>query len=463
MNHSQPKKETDREAPGAVASAKNKVLFKTAGDYATLGVGGTETERGAAKIILKEEEISFLPENGKALGIDIREIDQAAADDYRILLNLKSGAAVEISRLGYQFEDFWHCFSAAWNAILIDIFLMKEAADKGSVRARVLRSGKDLGECQIQFYETSFLVLPQESGLFKIFYGDVDEMKAPDCKIALFADGENIELTQMGQDFDFCAKTVNDGMTAISLNAQAQIKEMIPGLDSLGVRQLADAMRDGRCVAKSRVDSLAAGAWEKIEGFLQTAGIKEEYDYLKTLTRGGEIHAGIKRGAMGSLSGDYAWFLVPLENNNAIAMEASSEGGSGKATYFFRLVPPAEFKAKRNDLDREIQKTVAAVQKCVRRINFRREPIYLPEEKLQDPKYWKYKFALAQIPELRFLREIFIGRVLHRSPEVWKNDVRELLAFNVAAKDGGKWRADGDDLEPPVAPEQNNAQNQNEA
>jgi hypothetical protein len=154
--------------------------------------------------------------------------------------------------------------------------------------------------------------------------------------------------------------------------------------------------------------------------------------------------------------------LVPLKNNNAIAMEASSEGGSGKATYFFRLVAPLEFEAKKNDLDREVQKTAAAVQKCVRRINFRREPIYLPEEKLQDPKYWKYKFALAQIPELRFLREIFIGRALHRSPEIWRKDVQKLLEFNAAAKDGAKWRADGDDLESPAVPEQNNAQNQNE-
>lgn len=461
MDHSNPE-DANREVPAADAEVKNKVLFKTAGDYAILTAAGAEQERGAAKIILKEEEISFLPDNGKALNIDIREIDQAAADDYRVLMNLKSGAAVEISRLGYQFEDFWRHFSAAWNAVLIDIFLMKEAADKGSARARVLRSGKDLGECQIQFYETSFLVLPRESGLFKIFYGDVDEMKAQDFKIALSAEEENIELSQMGQDFDFCAKAVNAGMTAVLLNAQTQIKEMIPGLDSLGVRQLAEVMRDGRCVAKSRVDSLAPGTWEKIEDFLQVAGMKEEYDYLKSLAGGGEIYAGVKRGAMGSLSGDYAWFLVPLKNNNAIAMEASSEGGSGKATYFFRLVAPLEFEAKKNDLDREVQKTAAAVQKCVRRINFRREPIYLPEEKLQDPKYWKYKFALAQIPELRFLREIFIGRALHRSPEIWRKDVQKLLEFNAAAKDGAKWRADGDDLESPAVPEQNNAQNQNE-
>ncbi|MDY0373929.1 MAG: hypothetical protein RBQ86_07420, partial [Candidatus Izemoplasmatales bacterium] len=82
MDHSNPE-DANREVPAADAEVKNKVLFKTAGDYAILTAAGAEQERGAAKIILKEEEISFLPDNGKALNIDIREIDQAAADDYR--------------------------------------------------------------------------------------------------------------------------------------------------------------------------------------------------------------------------------------------------------------------------------------------------------------------------------------------------------------------------------------------
>jgi hypothetical protein len=40
-----------------------------------------------------------------------------------------------------------------------------------------------------------------------------------------------------------------------------------------------------------------------------------------------------------------------------------------------------------------------------------------------------------RIPELRLLRERFIGRIMHSSPEQWKQDVASLLAFNVAQKD----------------------------
>ena len=74
-------------------------------------------------------------------------------------------------------------------------------------------------------------------------------------------------------------------------------------------------------------------------------------------------------------------------------------------------------------------------------INFRREPIYLPDERLEEPQYQKYKFAIAKIPALSGLRQLFIGRVIHRTPEQWKNDTMDLLKFNISTQDDtAKWR-----------------------
>jgi hypothetical protein len=73
-------------------------------------------------------------------------------------------------------------------------------------------------------------------------------------------------------------------------------------------------------------------------------------------------------------------------------------------------------------------------------INFRREPIYLPDERLEEPQYQKYSFAVAKIPALRELRQLFIGRVIHSSPEQWKKHVMDLLRFNVGTlDDNAKW------------------------
>ncbi|MCK4226519.1 hypothetical protein KAX29_06480, partial [candidate division WOR-3 bacterium] len=68
-------------------------------------------------------------------------------------------------------------------------------------------------------------------------------------------------------------------------------------------------------------------------------------------------------------------------------------------------------------------------------INFRRAPIYLPEEQLSEARYQKYIFAINRIPSLQTLRNHFIGRVIHYNPSQWKEDVMDLLKFNVVARD----------------------------
>jgi hypothetical protein len=74
-------------------------------------------------------------------------------------------------------------------------------------------------------------------------------------------------------------------------------------------------------------------------------------------------------------------------------------------------------------------------------INFRREPIYISDEKLDEAEYTKYKIAIQKIPSLRILRDLYVGRIIHSSPEQWKNDVLELLRFNTVTKnDSDKWK-----------------------
>ncbi len=74
-------------------------------------------------------------------------------------------------------------------------------------------------------------------------------------------------------------------------------------------------------------------------------------------------------------------------------------------------------------------------------INFRREPIYLPDEKMDKAEYFKYQIALQKIPSLQVLRDLFVGRVIHASPAQWKSDVTDLLKFNVTTKnDSDKWK-----------------------
>jgi len=110
--------------------------------------------------------------------------------------------------------------------------------------------------------------------------------------------------------------------------------------------------------------------------------------------------------------------LIPIYNDrlgNVIAFETAGEKDKGRATYFFRIVGRNEFqKLSREDLSKKVKEIVSKINNGLNAINFRREPIYLPEEKLDEPEYVKYKFSMAKIPEIQLMRDLFVGRIIHK-------------------------------------------------
>jgi hypothetical protein len=130
------------------------------------------------------------------------------------------------------------------------------------------------------------------------------------------------------------------------------------------------------------------------------------------------------------------WFFFPLaakagsaEPANIVAWEASSRGG--RATYFFRVVDPAQAGQLRDP-----STAAAALETGVRRLNrvlgllnFRRRPIYLSDDELdRDPKFHRYAIAARRIPEVREVRASFLGRAMHSSFAAWQGQVKTILA-----------------------------------
>ncbi len=58
-------------------------------------------------------------------------------------------------------------------------------------------------------------------------------------------------------------------------------------------------------------------------------------------------------------------------------------------------------QAKDEELERELENFIINVNRAMIDINFRREPIFLSENLLADPKYVQYRFTIAKMPSLR--------------------------------------------------------------
>ena len=413
------------EEPKTVGKEKEEpaIIIQTSGHFVLIDETGKEIESDQAKFVLDEEKISILSESGKATSLLLRDVSEFFSEDYKINLSLLGGGKVIISELGYQYDDFVRVFTKLRHEIMQKELLMKEGVKKTGFRGDYdyQKDGeKRAGRAEVEIYDTGLVIKPEQGDFIRIPYSEITEFSEKDFQILIVSEFASLSLSHFGEKFSSLSKAVEEALAELSLKTQITLKEFLPELDPLTIKKASELLKDGRAVSKDALDKISPAIFANLEKKLMVLGIKESYDYLKSLSEAERVFIGIKRDLMGDLTGEYIWFLVPViseKGGDFLAMEAAStiEGG-GKATYFFKI-------PKEENLDDLVKK----LNRCMLAINFRREPIYLKDEDLEKPDYSKYKIAVSRIPELKLLRQLFVGRVIHTSPENWKENVNNLI------------------------------------
>ncbi len=417
---------------------------------------GRQIECAQAKAQIEDLRLCIYPKFKDAYLISLRDIAAVSKAAYKIELPLLWGQTIILSGLGYALDDFLKALRKSRNELIIKDMLMNETVKEKDIAAELtfyecgdLQIEKD--PCEIRLYETGMVIVPLENEIVRIPYSDITEVLDENYSIRLQTEFEEVfVLSKMARKFDLFKKTLSSLMNDLSEKAQSALKEMMPSASSLAIRQAAVFLKEGRAAKKSDIESVLPQLYVDLVKKLETAGIKEEYMFLKEKADEDKIGIGIKRGLMGELTGDYIWFLIPIysaknrQAGNAVAIEAASiENKTSNATYFFRITSRAAYArlAESPDFPDSVDDFIKRLNRAMIAINFRREPIYLPDERLSDPRYEKYKFSIARMPELRKLRDHFIGRVFHRDHEKWCADVEDLLKFNVSCEsDDAKWK-----------------------
>jgi hypothetical protein len=431
------------------------IIMQCASDYSLNQGNGEQTASGEAQAQLDEERLSILPKFGEALSIPLRDMSQISQPNYTIELTLTSKEKLTLSKLGRGLEDLFRTMSKLRNEILLKDMLMNETVVKSAVEADFVyldEAGKEKqkGTCEPRLYETAMVVITDRGDLHRIPYCDVAKVREGSYQVTVDTEyGESIVLSKMGKEFDPWKRNLADSLNALTLKVQSSLKELLPNSDPSVIRRVARLMKEGEAARRLDIESISPDLWVRLEKKLEAIRMKDEYGFLKSLAQGKRMCIGMKRGLMGDLTGEYVWFLAPIystnpkEPGNAIAMEAASGEGGGKATYFFRIAGRADYPnfKSMDDLHTEVDKVIGRMNRCMLAINFRREPIYLSDDQLGEPPYAKYQYAVQKIPELRELRRLFIGRVIHSSPEQWQEDIRSLLAFNVSSTGDTGWQA----------------------
>jgi len=437
---------------------------------------GLEIAGGDALARVEKERLSLATATGQSLVFPFRELLEIGTGEYRLFLDLESGEKLVISRLGFKYDDFYRALNKAFHGVILADMLAGEKIKKKDVRADFVyldEKGEKIGagKAEVRILETALLVIPDLGNIGRFFLGNRQEVTRQDYSLTWRDDsGRQVILSRLGNQWDEFNQVLDQAMNALSLKSQDLLKELLPDIDSAVIRRLSVLLMDGRAVAKKKIEEVAPGLWPAFEERILDSPLGEEYRVLTSLGEAERTAIGFKRGLAGDLGGDYLWFLVPVygrdpgQGGNAIALEAGNIKpqtaaapprpededevieSEGRATYFFRLLSRPEY-AKMKDwsgMDQRFDDFIRAFNRAMQEIHFRREPIYLPEKRLAEPQYARYRYALKRLPELSLLRGLFIGRVIHKSPDQWRADVENLLQFNTrSVTDGEKWSKGG--------------------
>ena len=424
---------------------------------------------GEAKAALGESYLTLTVDFGEPILFSYADITGIADHDYSVDITLTSNEKLTLTRLGYQYEDFLFQLFRLRNELLLKYLLMQEsllqAGFEGQYSSFSSSGQIKTGQCEVRLYDTGLVLLAQKADPIRIPYCYISQITKGDYKLSIIDELANkIEISQLGADFDPLSKALSDAFNKMMIRTQENIKGLIPEADPATIRKLASLMRDGRAAKRKDIELLSTEFWRRLTKKIEEANLKEEYEFLDSLSLKDQECVGQKRGLMGNLTGSYTWLLFPLRDpksnrlSNTVAMEAFNNiedqenqkqkatnekedlledkqesenkvGATTGATYLFRIMEQKELtQAKDEELTRKLEDFIKSANRAMIDINFRREPIYLSDDQLDNAKYVQYRFAIQNIPSLRLLRSLFTARVIHSSPEQWKSDISSLLA-----------------------------------
>lgn len=457
-----------------------------AGSYQITDPEGTGGKAVPCQASFDAESMTLAPATGPAAAFDLGDIDEFHPADYELTLRLYSGREIHLRQFGKTFQNLCHDLLEAWRDRLVRCLLLEDLEEVVRVEgfARVDSPEHRFAQpAELRLYRSNLAVLPVSASAFQWRLADIDsvDFDAGEYSIMIRAGGDRLTVSRLARRTDEFRNCLNDAMTRLSERSATVVRRLFPFLAPIQLQQAIGILREGRSApisALARIDRRIERAL--LENAID-ADLRPYFDSLKRQSTGEGLYTGFKlirresenaggvagpeedggeaAGARLAPETDASvappddpgadapardgrseevlhWFFFPLCAESAtgarpsvLAWEATSR--SGRATYCFRL-PAAEATAQPNETTRiplSVDTAVHLLNRGMALLNFRREPIYLPDDSLElQPQFRRYVIASRKIPVLRELRRQFLGRAIHTAPEAWKKQLQIFLS-----------------------------------
>jgi len=455
------------------------------GRFQILNPDGTAGQAAPCRASFDAGRMTLASATGTALTFDLGDIDEFHPAEYELTLKLYTGQSIVLGQFGKAFQNLCHDLLDAYRNRLVHCLLLEDLEELTRVEgfARLDSVDREFAQpAELRLYKSNLAVLPASATGFQWRLADIEavDFDAEDYALTIRSGTERLVISKLARRTDEFRERLNSAMTELSERSAAVVQRLFPFLSPGQLQQAAELLKEGRSAPVAALVEIHGRIEQALVENAVDADLRPYFEFLKEQTAAGGFYAGFKlirresetpgRGAEASDEGAEAgraeswqptadqalvdgseasapagedenaevlhWFFFPLHAGsdpgvppNVVAWEATSR--SGRATYCFRLLPPGQ-AVQTKDASQASALVDAAVRRLNRGIsllNFRREPIYLPDDSLElQPRLRRYAIASRKIAALRELRTQFLGRALHTAPEAWQKQLRALLA-----------------------------------
>jgi hypothetical protein len=427
-------------------------------------------------VSFEAETITLTPATGAPLTLDLGDIDIFLAGDYELDLTLYTGKKIALNQFGKTFQNLCHDLLEAYRKRLLQCLLLEDLEEiarfDGSVRLESPMRALT-GPAEVRLFKSNLAILSLQGTGLQWRLADIDTVSFDETSWTVTAQSgnEGIAISKLAKRTEEFRERLATAMDVLTEQGAETVHGIFPFLDPDQFQQAALLMKEGRATSLDKLRAIDPKIEQALTKNVVDGKLKPYFDSLLAHVPEGNYYTGFKllresegepaNGGGASTGGQEGtdsanpetepqgseetaadaeagaqeighpilhWFFLPLAAkpgaklpDNLVAWEATSR--SGRATYFFRLVPP-EQAGQLQDPSKAPALINAAIRQLNRAIvllNFRREPIYLPDESLLlQPRFRRYAIACRKLPELVALRSSFLGRAVHTSHDAWQ-------------------------------------------
>jgi hypothetical protein len=446
-------------------------MSKYAGEFEYVSPAEGIEHAGACEFSFDERTATLVPTDGPPLAFDLGDIDRLEAGEWSVRLALHSGQALTLRRFGKAISDLARELLDAYRGRLVQCLLVSDLNEVARFTGRVQMQSPVracAGPAEIRLYESNLAVLPDAAAGFQWRLADLSavEFDETSYEVVFSCAGERLTVGHLAKRTSELAERVRSRITALNERTARTLHALFPFLGPGPFRQAAGLLRDGACVPATTLDAVHASIRET---FIDKVVDGDLQPYVKALAErasGRAWHAGLKvirrdraasegereppradvghapaARAGGEAQPDEAsaveeprnpeifeagdglevlyWFFFPLAAGQGAATHVAWEATSreGRATYLFRLQP-----------GESAERAIAAINRGLVALNFRREPVYLDARTLESElRYRHYAIAQRKVPDMGRVRQAFAGRAIHRTPASWAKQIDAVL------------------------------------